>query len=317
MGVTHGTLDRFERIEGGLLGLLVGDALGVPYEFHPPHQIPPWDQIDMVPPRGFDRTYDHIAPGTWSDDGAQALCLFSSLLDNGGVDVDDLGRRLVAWLQVGYMAVDSRVFDVGLQTGEALKRMHRGVPAAQAGLAGARNNGNGSLMRSLPVALLIQGDDAAVVEAAHQQSIVTHAHPRSQACCALYCLWARRELDGVPNAWTAAVEALRCIYPAGSPFRQELEDEIRPDEPPSGTGTGYVTDCLRSARLACQEASYEAIVRRAVALGNDTDTTACVAGGIAGIRHGTRGIPRHWLASLRGRDIVGSLLGQCRGIISG
>jgi ADP-ribosylglycohydrolase len=214
------------------------------------------------------------------------------------------------------MAVDGRVFDVGLQTGEALKRMKAGTPAARAGLCGSRNNGNGSLMRCLPVALLLPGDDRALVEAAHLQSIVTHAHPRSQVCCALYCLWARREMQQVPDAWESAVACLRDIYGPGSPFRQELETEVRPDEPPHGTGTGYVVDCLHSARLACCEPDYERIVRRAVSLGNDTDTTACVAGGIAGLRHGTDAIPRRWLGSLRGREIAFSLLTQWRVLLA-
>ena len=59
-----------ERIEGGLLGLLIGDAVSVPYEFHPPQALPPLDQIDMTPPRGFARAHVGVPPGTWSDDGA-------------------------------------------------------------------------------------------------------------------------------------------------------------------------------------------------------------------------------------------------------
>lgn len=71
------------KIKGGLYGLLVGDALGVPYEFHHSSQIPEYDLIEMEPPAGFLRAHSGVKPGTWSDDGAQALCLLDSLLEKG------------------------------------------------------------------------------------------------------------------------------------------------------------------------------------------------------------------------------------------
>src|SRR5688572_5012256 len=113
-------MTRAGRLEGGLVGLLVGDALGVPYEFHDAEEIPPADQIEMAPPPGFARAHASVPPGTWSDDGAHALCLLASLLHAGRLDVDDLGRRLVNWLEHGYLAVDHDVFDVGMQTRVAL-----------------------------------------------------------------------------------------------------------------------------------------------------------------------------------------------------
>ncbi len=110
---------RSERIEGGIWGLLVGDALGVPYEFHPARAIPGADAIEMAPPPGFARAHAGTPPGTWSDDGAHALCLLASLVHNGRLDAEDLARRLVNWYEHGYLAVDGRVFDVGVQTGRA------------------------------------------------------------------------------------------------------------------------------------------------------------------------------------------------------
>jgi len=305
--------NRHERLEGGLLGLLIGDALGVPYEFLAPEEIPAVKDIEMRPPEGF--AHGSAAPfGTWSDDGAQALCLMASLLDCGGLDLDDFGQRLVSWLNGGYMAVDSRPFDVGSQTSEALTLFKAGVPAEESGLRGERNNGNGSLMRVLPLALLWEGDDETLVKAAHRQSMITHAHPRSQVCCALYCLWARRELEGHGGAWAMAVECLRGIYGESGEFRRELDYNVCPEQPPEKLGQGYVVSCLLSARIACEEANYEAVVRRAISFGNDTDTTACVAGGIAGIRHGVHGIPDRWWKELRGKNIVVPLIERWQGL---
>jgi ADP-ribosyl-[dinitrogen reductase] hydrolase len=177
-----------ERIEGGIYGLLVGDALGVPYEFHPKNEIPTRSEIEFEPPQYFNRAHKTIAAGTWSDDGAQALVLLSSLLSCGKLDINNFGRGLVDWYENGYMAVDGTVFDVGIQTGLAIERLRLGVDAGIAGQTNEQANGNGSLMRVLPLALWHKGSDEKLVKDAHQQSIVTHGHLRSQICCALYCL---------------------------------------------------------------------------------------------------------------------------------
>ena len=299
---------RAERIQGGLWGLLVGDAVGVPYEFSEPSQLPPRERIHMVPPPGFARTYQMVPPGTWSDDGAQALALLDSLLEQGRLDPEDLGRRLVAWLDQGHYAVGGEVFDLGNQTGQALRNLKRGVPATRSGPSEESANGNGSLMRVLPLALWHQGDDAELVRDAFAQSAVTHGHIRSQLCCALDCLWARRLLDEAADPWSDAVAALRAVLAANEPALIELETVIRPDDPPHGQGTGHVLDCLHSARLALQAETYPEVIRAAIALGNDTDTTACVAGGLAGVREGVAAIPSNWFDQLRDKHQVQPLL---------
>jgi ADP-ribosylglycohydrolase len=300
---------REERIAGGVYGLLIGDALGVPYEFHPPARIPPREQIELEPPAGFHRAHAGVPPGTWSDDGAHALCLLASLLYRGELDPEDLGRRLWNWYELGYMAVDSEVFDVGIQTRAALTTFRAGTSALVSGPKGERDNGNGSLMRVLPLALWHTGTDEALVADAMKQSLVTHGHPRSQVCCALYCLWARRTLQGAADPWAEAVATFRRLYPHGSEASTELELHIRPDRKEPGRGTGYVVECLISARDCVRaEATYEGVVKAAVALGEDTDTTAAVAGGIAGLRDGVEAIPPQWRAALRGKELVEPLL---------
>lgn len=301
---------REERLAGGLIGLLVGDALGVPYEFHAPERIPPFDHIEYTPPVGFTRAHSSAPPGTWSDDGAQALCLLDSLLACGRFDVADFARRLVRWLDTGYLAVDAHIFDVGVQTANAIAKLRAGTPALMAGSTEERALGNGSLMRVLPLALWHRGPDAALVADAQAQSRPTHGHLRAQVCCALYCLWARRILDGTDatDAWDDAVATLRTLYSPSSPERHELEDGIHPDAPPAGHGQGYVVDALHSARWAVAQGDYETVVRAAIALGNDTDTTACIAGGIAGLRDGANAIPQRWRDGLRGKDLYRPLL---------
>jgi ADP-ribosylglycohydrolase len=304
---------RVDRIAGALYGLLVGDALGVPYEFHPPEQIPPPEAIDYSPPADFQRAHAGVPPGTWSDDGAQALCLLASLLEHGRLDLDDFAFRLSRWYDAGYMAVDGIVFDVGITTGRALRRIAAGVRPEESGPDDTHSNGNGSLMRVLPLALWHRGSDAELVRDARRQSLVTHGHLRSQLCCALYCLWARRLLQEHPDAWTDAVATLRRAIAAEPAAVEELEFSIRPDEPAVGTGSGYVVDALRSARWAVAAGDYRGTVLRAIRLGNDTDTTACIAGGIAGLIHGVDAIPPRWREGLRGRALLDPLL---RGLLA-
>ncbi len=297
------TLD--ERLRGGLYGLLVGDAFGVPYEFRRATELPAREALEMVPPEGHKPTYPQVPFGTWSDDGAQALCLLASLLDKDRLDLPDFAGRLRAWARDGYMAVGGVVFDVGIQTGRALRALEGGASPEESGPAGERDNGNGSLMRSLPLALWHRGDDASLVRDAFRQSAVTHAHARSRVCCALYCLWARRLLAGDEDAFSRAAAALLGVIADLPAERAELALILSHDQP--ARGSGYVLDCLVSAKHALAEASYEEVVRAAVALGDDTDTTACVAGGLAGIRHGLGAIPERWLSTLRGKELVDPL----------
>jgi ADP-ribosylglycohydrolase len=297
--------NRAQRVEGGIIGLLVGDALGVPYEFEEPR---PLDQIDFIPPAGHWHAWPGTPPGTWSDDGSQALCLLDSLLTRGRLDVDDLGRLMLRCHTAGYMWVDGRVFDTGVTTAEALRALRAGRPALDAGPVRESSNGNGSLMRVLPLALWHKGTDAELIADARAQSRVTHGHLRAQLCCALYCVWARRMLEGAANPWADAAAVVRAVLAGEAAARHELDSEIQPERPPGGKGSGYVVDCLHSARHAVAAGSYETAVKTAVGLGDDTDTTACVAGGIAGVRDGVGAIPERWRRQLRGNELYRPLV---------
>jgi ADP-ribosyl-[dinitrogen reductase] hydrolase len=301
-------MTRSERIHAGLIGLLVGDALGVPYEFHDPRDIPKFDLIEYEPPAGFARAHKSTPPGTWSDDGAQALCLLASLQHHNKLEPQDLAHRFANWYEHGYLAVDTRVFDVGIQTAKSIRAIQARTPALEAGSSDQYSQGNGSLMRVLPLALWHQGGDAELVRDAHDQSKVTHGHLVCQVCCAMYCLWARRTLEVHMNPWDAALEALRAIYATQPGYLEVLEDVFRANAERRVTGSGFVIDCLFSAKWALEQGDFEAVVKSAISLGNDTDTTACVAGGLAGIRDGLEGIPIRWREGLRGQELLGPLL---------
>ncbi|HEX7816134.1 ADP-ribosylglycohydrolase family protein [Dyella sp.] len=300
-----------DRLAGGLEGLLIGDALGVPYEFHPPRSLPPMAQIDMDPPAGFQRAHAGTPPGTWSDDGAQALCLLASLLAHGKLRLVDFAQRLVNWADWGYMAVDGRVFDIGVQTRQAIDALRSGVSPKEAGPAGEYANGNGALMRVLPLALWHTGSDGQLIAMAARQSLPTHGHARSAVACAMLCLWARAELYVKTQTWSYAASLLRGMGPSAGLPTDEIEHVLSPAHRERAGGSGYVLDTLWSARVAIEDTgNYADAVRWAVALGHDTDTTAAVTGGIAGIRYGLEGIPIDWRQRLRGRELLDPLKQQ-------
>lgn len=298
-----------DRVAGGLIGLLVGDALGVPYEFHRPENLPPLDQIEFAPPPGFRRAHFGVPPGTWSDDGAQALVLLDSLLACDGLDLNHFAAGLIRWMFQGFCAVNGSVFDIGSQTGTAISRLNQGIPADRSGPAKERDNGNGSLMRVLPLVLWHAGPEEELIRLAARQSLPTHGHPRSQAICAFYCLWARAMLEDSDTPWETASAQLRANTPSNSFPSAEVDRVLDPANAERARGTGYVLDTLWSARAALDGTStYEDCVKHAIAFGHDTDTTAAVAGGIAGLKYGLLGIPERWRAELRGESIYRPLL---------
>ena len=142
-----------DRIKGGIYGLHIGDALGVPYEFHMKEDVSQIEQIEMTPPNEFVRAHSGTTLGTWSDDGAQALCLLDSLLYKGSFDLTDFSDRVLAWYENGLWAVDNRVFDVGIQTSMALSMYKSGGKPEECGNVRPDGKGNGVLMRVLPLAL--------------------------------------------------------------------------------------------------------------------------------------------------------------------
>jgi len=299
------------RRAAAVWGHLVGDAIGVPYESTDPASV------GVVELRGGGR---HGQPaGTWSDDGALMLALLDSLTEVGFAPVDQ-ARRSIAWAMDGAYTPDGDgMFDIGRTTAGALARARLGTPPLEAGGTGERDSGNGSLMRILPLALVdLAPSDIALVEQAHLASRVTHGHPRCQVACALYVFIERRLLTGEPDrpgALDASVRRLRELYADGlagsTPAHASAFEELM--EWSDRSGRGFVLDSFWSAWDAFALAgSYAETIQRAVRYGHDTDTTAAIAGGLAGIYWGVDetagGIPGEWLAALRGREIVEPLI---------
>jgi len=299
------TLSKRERVLGGLWGSLVGDALGVPVEFRDRATV----QADAVKDmRGFGS--HNQPPGTWSDDGALMLCTVDSLL-HSEFDMQDMGNRFVRWMNEELWTATGVVFDMGGATADALMQVASGTPPEQAGGRHEYSNGNGSLMRILPAVLRFAGDSMdPFVSRTEKTSSITHGHARSKMACVLHGLVARQLLmGGKPESalHSARIEFSDWYARAAelAHFRRILQDEFTTIPEERIVSTGYVLHTLHAA-LWCllTTSSFEECVLKAVNLGGDSDTTGCVAGGLAGVHYGLAAIPQKWLRSLARHDEV-------------
>jgi ADP-ribosyl-[dinitrogen reductase] hydrolase len=301
-----------------LKAAVIGDALGVPYEFHRPEALPSWGDLEMLAPASFKRSHALVPPGTWSDDSALMLALMDSLNAVQPFSLEDFSARMLRWFQDGAYTPDGRVFDVGFQTRDALGAIARGVSPTQSGRNGDHDNGNGSLMRVLPVAFL-DAPTPEIIRLAMWQSVPTHPHLRSQLCCAVYALLVHQLLvKASPNeAMDLALGSIRSfIATSDQPLQSALERELFTilrvrDKGQVKKGSGYVVDTLWSAWEAFSTTpDVESCLKKSISFGYDTDTVACVAGGLAGARHGLDSIPNRWLQGLQGMAILDALCPQ-------
>lgn len=294
-----------QRILGGFYGSLIGDALGVPVEFASREAR----KIDPV--IGMRSHGAHGQPaGTWSDDGSLLLCSVESLVEKG-FDLQDMGERFLQWFELGHWAAHGLVFDIGNTTRQALLRISHDIPAIQAGGRDQYDNGNGSLMRILPVALAnLHQDEGTFITRIAQASAITHGHARSQMACVFHGFMVRELMLG-----TAAHEALQKtqqsfqrVYAETEElgtFRDVLRSDLASQPELHIHSGGYVMETL-TASLWCllTTDNFSDCVLKAVNLGSDTDTTGCVAAGLAGVFYGIDTIPTEWrLALPRQQDL--------------
>lgn len=315
------TIDAASR--AALLGLAVGDALGVPVEFKD-RATRRADPVTGM--RGYGT--HHQPPGTWSDDSSLTFCLAETLARPGGrtgpPDLANFGRRAINWLDNAYWTATAETFDVGGATRTAIQRLQAGVAPAQAGPRAEPDNGNGALMRILPLAFHATWQaDKLDLNAAWKLTeavvSVTHGHPRSTLGCFLYLLLAHFLLkDNSPaSAYEQARESARAwLHTAAEgpvfyewPRYAAWLDGTLPGLPEAEIqSSGYVVHTLEAA-LWCllRHDTYAATVLAAVNLGSDTDTTGAVAGGLAGLTYGEAAIPAEWLAALARRTDIEEL----------
>ena len=281
----------------------------------------------------------HSQPkGTWSDDSSMALASLDSIIQNAGINYDDMMERFRDWRINGNYTPHGRVFDVGITCSRAIAHYRPGVKATDCGGAGERDNGNGSLMRIMPVSLydaleeeywndtFIEG----AVENAHGTSSLTHRHPRSMIACLMHTSICHeliyRKDESVYMALWKGIHGTFDFYERRAvslpwydeSFKKEMQSDAYgrlrnleafmylPDS--EIKSSGYVVHTLEAAIWCLLNSdSYTECVLKAVNLGDDTDTVGAVAGGLAGLAYGYESIPIEWLHAIVSRDWITKL----------
>ena len=300
------------KVLDGFFGTCVGDALGVPVEFSARAILKRTPVTDMLGNKS-----PHYQPvGTWSDDSSLMFCLAESLCH--GFDLHDIADRICRWYHDGEWTPHGSAFDIGSTTRMAILRLKQGAKPTQAGGSDEFENGNGSLMRILPMAYYVQNiqDADTRFSMIHDVSAITHGHPRSKVACGIYVQFALHLLNGATprEAYRQTQSDIQAYYgshPYSSElatFKQILREDIATSPEDNIASTPYVVHTLE-AGLWCllNNNSYRDTVLAAVNLGSDTDTTAAVAGGLAGIYYGFDTIPESWRNHIAKKDEIQAL----------
>ncbi|MGD9676992.1 MAG: ADP-ribosylglycohydrolase family protein [Vulcanibacillus sp.] len=314
------------KILDGVMGLCVGDAIGVPVEFVSRETLIKNPVINM---RSYG-TYNQPA-GTWSDDTSMTLCLVDSLIK--GLDYQDIMTNFHKWFDKGEFTPYGETFDVGNSTRKAITRYSDGVPSLECGGLTEYDNGNGSLMRILPILFYLQSiygtefpEDDEAFDIIHNVSALTHAHTRSKIACGIYVSVAS-ELIGRENLKIAVGQGIyraELYYKKQIKYKDELkyfnrlkEKDFEKLDETNIKSSGYVVDTLEAAIWCLLNTNnYKDCILKAVNLGEDTDTVAAVAGGLAGMYYGYENIPNEWLAKIARREYIEDLCSQLNSAVN-
>lgn len=302
------------KIRDGLYGLCVADALGVPAECRTREDL----RENPITGMSGDGVHGQ-GIGFWSDDSSMTLCLAKSIAESGYFHTHDIMERFRQWFETGAYTPGGTCFDFGHTCAKAIHRYQRGVTPALCGSNKREENGNGSLMRILPLAFVLYGKygknvaySSQAMADIHTISGLTHRHPLAQSACGIYISIACHILSGetIPMAVYDGVEKALEWYGSHSRFQPWVESWkslafVAQREESSIRSGSYVVESLEAA-LWCllRTESYRDCVLRCVNLGYDTDSTAAIAGGLAGLYYGYSAIPREWLSLLAGKEII-------------
>ena len=273
-----------EKLRNAVYGFAVGDALGVPYEFRDRGTF----RCEGM--TGFG-THDQPA-GTWSDDTSLVLATCDSIRTLGKINVPHMINRFSEFLYNKKYTPFGEVFDVGNQTASGIRFCDRFGMRSAPGERDTNTNGNGGLMRILPLAFV---DDCKPVDITDVCAI-THPHVISKQSCIIYTDALIQILDGESEIDLDFYGSFK-FFMRIKGLKNLSESEIR--------STGYVVNTLEAALWCFMTThNYADCVLKAVNLGGDTDTIAALAGGLAGLRYGVNAIPEEWVKTLANKELI-------------
>ena len=302
------------KIFDGVMGFIVGDAMGVPTEFCMREKLMQNPIKEMI---GYG---SHPVPaGSWSDDTSMTLALIDSITDEKGIDYDAIMKNFVSWVNEAKYTPGDEVFDIGRTCLRAIRKYHEGEKPTECGLKGMESNGNGSLMRILPLVYYIYykniKDEKEIVRLVNDISSLTHGHEISKLGCYIYVRYTLLLLEGMDkfDAYEKIKELDYSMYSSESVevYNRILKDKIYNYSLDEIKSSGYVVDTLEASLwVLLNTDSYKKAIIGAINLGNDTDTIGAICGSMAGIVYSLYNIPEEWLNGLIRKDYIYSLLNQ-------
>ena len=307
----------------GIMGVVVGDALGCPVQFESREEVARHPVTGM---RGYG-TFN-LPEGSWTDDSSLTIALLESIRRVGEIDLDDIMGNFMKWLYDGEFTPYGESYDIGRGTMQAINRYKKNRKAKKCGGDEEWNNGNGSLMRIMPACLYCSVmessgmySDRDAIDVIHSVGGLTHAHIRSNIACGLYFFMAKYILFREGSLQERIQEGLTqgfAFYESYLADKENLHyyDRLKDLEAfkslPADKikSTGYVVDALEAAVWSLITTdSFDQALLKAVNLGDDTDTVGAIAGGLAGLYYGYDSIPEDWLSAIKRREWIE---GMCR-----
>lgn len=307
----NGNQEKEDIMKSGLMGFVVGDALGVPFEFKSRRYMDQNPFIDMV-----ENGSHHQPLGTWSDDTSMTIATMDSIAQTGEISVTDIMNRFLSWYRNADYTAGNLVFDMGITTQISLDNYSRGKNPLECGQKREYSNGNGSLMRMLPIAYYIWSNAIEEEEATkliNELSSITHAHPISQLGCKIYCDYLSYLMDGADKYYAYFMlqqNDYEKYYPKEvvEKYQRILDGSIIVQSASRISGSGYIVDTLEASIWASfNSENYEEALKNAINLGDDTDTVGAITGSMAGIMYGYKSIPEKWVSAIKRLDYIMNL----------
>ena len=289
------------KIKQSILAFAIGDAVGVPVEFKSRNSLKLNPVKTMM---GFG--VHNVPKGTWSDDTSMMLATIDSIVENKGINYKDIADKFLKWYRNSSYTATDIVFDIGNTTVRSLEKYEETGDFRTCGENDENSNGNGSLMRILPIAFYCfykNVDDNQMYEIVKNISSITHSHEISILGCYLYSKYISFLLK-----WKDRFKSFKMLRKCNlkmfskaskDKYRRIFDKKFSKLDENEIQSSGYVVSSLEAV-LWCvlNSDNFENGVLKAVNLGNDTDTISALTAGILGLIYDEKQIPEEWKNSL-------------------
>lgn len=296
------------KVKNGIIGFVVGDTMGVPVEFNSRERLLLNPVTEML-----EYGTHNMPKGCWSDDTSMTLATMDSIIKCKGINTNDMADRFIKWYRNGEYTATGIMFDIGTTTKQALIKYQRGIDiASKCGGEREYDNGNGSIMRMLPIAYycyLKSLEDTEILKIVKEVSSITHRHQISILGCYIYVRLAMELLKGkeLLQAYQEIKKLDYSYFTEDTIYKYEriLNNDIGLYNINDISSNGYIVSTLEATLWTLiNSKSFNETIIKAINLGEDTDTVGACVGGLAGIYYGIENIKQKWKDNILRYDYI-------------